>query len=809
MKKNSAWFLRWALITACSLAVAVVFVSRVTRAQTEPVHMTKDWSHRHMIFSPPSSIDKALRLDGEPRYQQQLWRRNGAASRPLRRAAAGEQQSDHSDWAVALPPGATVGDGMVPSKFNFDINTPPDCLKDYVVYNTSLVGSSSVPSIVAFDELYSTQGSAGGFCNQNGPSVKWAYNTNTAGDTTGRAITSTILSGDGTKVGYVETRTNANGGAILHILQWKPGNTATVQGTMNAPATPDQTLGAGAAWSTCTAGNSCVVNLTFGNAQPDTNSPPYYDFSPGSDTLYVGDDSGVLHKFTGVFNGTPAEVTSGGWPITVHAGFKLTGPVFDTNSRNVFVGDSVGTTSYVKESGSTTGFCGSGTPPCLGGVTLILGGSIVDAPIVDGTNGSVFTFDGTASTGNAVVVQTDTTLSILATANVGAAPPPGALGIPIHSGSFDNAYFVSSFPSVAGHLYVCGKDPGGTDTPELYQIGINSHATMNSTPNGSPLALASAGGDECSPPTEIDNTTTGTDWLFFSVTNNANQTGCGTGGCIMSLDITTGSWPRAGVTAAKPASGGTSGITIDNVANTTTFPQASNIYFSYLSNAGGVTVNNADFLNPPCNVNSHSGCNSVMIGGLPVWWSPPPIGMAGWNPVNAGVVSATSTIMASPPDGSNQVSYIENSSSGVSYLSEVLDGSCGGVSCPGGNSNIVVAAGDTYTLSVNVGSRSDGGGLTGQVILQANSGGSGGTFNPLAIGTPTLTAGGQWVNSTVSYTVPISSPFIGQHLAIAFTSTGAQGEFNQVQVSSSAAPAACNGVAAVGCAVKLTQMGLN
>ena len=802
MKKNSAWFLRWALITACSLAVAVVFVSRVTRAQTEPVHMTKDWSHRHMIFSPPSSVEKALSLQGEPRYQQQLWRRNGAASRPLRRAAAGEQQSDHSDWAVALPPGATVGDGMVPSKFNFDVNTPPDCLKDYVVYNTSLVGSSTVPSIVAFDELYSTQGSAGGFCNQNGPSVKWAYNTNAAGDTTGSVVTSTILSGDGTKVGYVETRSNANGGAILHILQWKPGNTATVQGTMNAPATPDQTLGAGAAWSTCTAGNSCVVNLTFGNAQPDSNSPPYYDFSPGSDTLYVGDDSGVLHKFTGVFNGTPAEVTSGGWPITVHAGFKLTGPVFDTNSRNVFVGDSSGTTSYVKESGSTTGFCGSGTPPCLGGVTLILGGSIVDAPIVDGTNGSVFTFDGTASTGNAAVVQTDTTLSILATANVGAA---GTLGIPMHSGSFDNAYFVSSFPSIAGHLYVCGKDPGGTDTPELYQIGINSHATMNSTPNGSPLALASAGGDKCSPPTEIDNTTTGTDWLFFSVTNNANQTGCGTGGCIMSLDITTGSWPRAGVTAAKPASGGTSAINIDNVANTTTFPQASNIYFSYLGNSGGVNVNNADFLNPPCNAVSHSGCNSETVGGLTVWYSPPPSGMAGWFPVNSGVASATSTIMAPPPDGSNQVGYTQDYNMFSGYLAQIMDGSCGGASCPGGNSNVTLTAGTTYTLTANFGSRVDSNvTVNGFLILQNH----GGPVSNLAVTSVTLSPG-QWTTATVSYTVPLSSPFIGQPLAIVFAATGNQGEWNNILLSSSTSGASCNGSAGVGCAVKLTQLGLN
>src|SRR5579864_1900830 len=170
MKKNSARLLRWALITACSLAVGVVFVSRVTRAQTEPLHMTKDWSHRHMVFSAPTSIEQALKLQGDARYQQQFVRRNWAATRPLRRATSTEQQGEHSDWAMALPAGATVGDGMVPSKFNFDINTPPDCLKDYVVYNTSLVGSSTVPSIVAFDELYSTQGSAGGFCNQDGPS---------------------------------------------------------------------------------------------------------------------------------------------------------------------------------------------------------------------------------------------------------------------------------------------------------------------------------------------------------------------------------------------------------------------------------------------------------------------------------------------------------------------------------------------------------------------------------------------------------------------------------------------------------------
>src|SRR4029077_2201946 len=143
---------------------------------TAPVHMTTDWSNRHMIFSPPHSTIDGLKLQAQPRYLHQWLRRNAAAGRRLTRSEfqaqlqpePSGQDPNHTDWAMPLPSGATVGDGMFPSKFDFDITTPPDCLNDYVVFNTSLVGSSSSPSIVAFDELYSTQGSAGGFCNQNG-----------------------------------------------------------------------------------------------------------------------------------------------------------------------------------------------------------------------------------------------------------------------------------------------------------------------------------------------------------------------------------------------------------------------------------------------------------------------------------------------------------------------------------------------------------------------------------------------------------------------------------------------------------------
>ena len=270
----------------------------------------------------------------------------------------------------------------------------------------------------------------------------------------------------------------------------------------------------------------------------------------------------------------------------------------------------------------------SGTAPCLGTPSRSLGGAIVDSPIVDGTNQTVFAFDGTGSSG-ATVLQTDTAMNVLQTVGLGAA---GSLSIPIHAGIFDNAYFTSAFPNIKGNLLVCGKDAGGTDSPELYQIGFNARSgILNATPNGSPLSgLVSAGGAECSPVSEIFNTPTSTDWIFFSVTKNAGQTGCGTGGCVMSVNLTAAgsTWPPpAGVAHTAPASGGTSGITFDNVANTTTYPQASSIYFSYLANTGGgggVNINNADFLSPPCNAASHAGCNFGIIGGDSIWWSPPP-----------------------------------------------------------------------------------------------------------------------------------------------------------------------------------------
>jgi hypothetical protein len=98
---------------------------------------------------------------------------------------------------------------------------------------------------------------------------------------------------------------------------------------------------------------------------------------------------------------------------------------------------------------------------------------------------------------------------------------------------------------------------------------------MNSAPSDStPLATGAA---ESSPVTEFYNSTLAKDYLFAGVTNHCvATTGGGTAGCVMSLDITSGFPTVNAATTALPATGGTTGIVVDNNSNAT---QASSIYY--------------------------------------------------------------------------------------------------------------------------------------------------------------------------------------------------------------------------------------
>jgi len=78
-KHNRGWLVKLGLASACTLAMALFFLSWNKRAHAQghtPVHMTTDWSDRHMVYSAPSSMPQAWRLQSEPRYIHQWIRRN-------------------------------------------------------------------------------------------------------------------------------------------------------------------------------------------------------------------------------------------------------------------------------------------------------------------------------------------------------------------------------------------------------------------------------------------------------------------------------------------------------------------------------------------------------------------------------------------------------------------------------------------------------------------------------------------------------------------------------------------------------------
>jgi len=552
------------------------------------ISLVTDWTHRHVVFSTPQTFEQALRVQGDPRYMQQWVRRNvhpslpgGAppnattAAGPLTFAGGGKigvlgAKGSHGDWSVSLGPGASMNANAFPAKFSFDINSA-SCSSDYVVFTTKLAGAAAL-SIVGFNNLYA---GTGGACT--GPTVMFAYHTRTNGGTTS---SSPVLSFDGTQIAYVE---GGGGTAAIHILRPVAG-----EGTIAAPAAVGTATTTGAAYAACKAGaGSCLLSLTLNGSREDTGSAPFVSYD--LDALYVGDNTGHLHKFTGVFSGTPAEVTTGGWPIALFAaGIAMTSPVFDLSSHNIYAGGSNGRLRFARDTGSTVGTCVSGVPPCVGANLFNVGGNhpVTDAPIVDSTFQTVFAFVGSNgdATPRAGVWQLPTSLGSFIEVFVG----PTA-GNPLFSGTFDNNYLEGANPS-AGFLYVCGvgSNSGAANRAVLYRIGFNSAGTMNRLPDVNTLNLsANLTNPTCSPGTEIFNTNTSTDLLFFSVQNNGAPAGCGGGGCVMSFNATSG-FP-AGIASAAPATGGTSGIVIDNIVPSGTTGQASSLYYITLADQACTT----------------------------------------------------------------------------------------------------------------------------------------------------------------------------------------------------------------------------
>jgi hypothetical protein len=583
MKLNHSWRSRMAQILVGAAMVFALMAAREARADGEHEHMVTDWSHRYVVYSTPKSLMQRFALSGDRRYVDQ-WRRreseHGRHDRDERRwhRAPEDPHKIQGDWSEDMGAGATVGAGNYPAKFSFD-TTSSNCVTpappvgqqpDFVVYNTSLVGTGLQADIVAFANLYSS-------CTAPTPQTYWAYNTGLGG----AVVTSPVLSFDGTQVAFIE---NTGGAATLVVLRWKAGT-----GTLSTPVTPTN--------GGCTALTApCMTTVTFSSANSDTTptdafSSPFYDYA--QDVMYVGDTSGFLHKFQNVFTGTPAEVvctastvTAGcalpigteRWPAGLTGGFgHLNSPVLVPSTHEIMVTGSDGVLYAVAVTG------GGASNTTFNGTAKLAGTGFDDGPLVDVTQGIAYVFARADNvTGFATVFQVPvpTTPINLHNATGTKARVSDSATIPasaFYIGAFDDPYNSSS--TGTGNLYVCSTS--GT-VNALWGISITNNV-MAAPTVGPTLTTANVG---CSPITEFNNTGTNNDRIFLSVANSAitgdAQIRCPAAtGCIMSFDVDSILNSAVPTAATASVAGGTSGIVVDNngpVAN-----GESQIYFTPLA----------------------------------------------------------------------------------------------------------------------------------------------------------------------------------------------------------------------------------
>jgi hypothetical protein len=250
-----------------------------------------------------------------------------------------------------------------------------------------------------------------------------------------------------------------------------------------------------------------------------------------NDTIWVGGALGWLHKITGVFRGTPAEINAGGFPAHMTAGSALSSPVYDPTSGFVFVGDYSGYLNKVSAAGVVTR-----------SAQVDFGTGLVAGPIVDSTVGRVYVFSSDDNiktcTGNTVpcaAVYRFTTgfgagnggTHVVVGASQVAPPNPN----PLYEGGFDSAYLTSG--TATGSLYVCGNTAGA---PTLYRITVTGGA-LGAVAAGPQLASATTG---CSPVSDIPNpnATGGTaEWIFASAQNSGVGNNCAAGGCLMNFNV--------------------------------------------------------------------------------------------------------------------------------------------------------------------------------------------------------------------------------------------------------------------------------
>ena len=430
-----------------------------------------DWSTHRVVFTAPGPEMDAL-MNGRrqqwqdfinnPRYRMQQIRRSAAWANRLTAInsavsqvrenhgspASQNQTSMQKDWAFAIgPSGVGTPNNKYPAVFAADT---PSC-SDFVVFPVNTPGASGTgdgqANLVGFNNLYS------GTCTGGVPTVSFAFYLGQ-----GTFQTSPVISLFGNEVAALESN-NSIGGTRTNFHVLTLGTNGTGNGSaFDSPVVPHTIIDNGSTVTTPATNNATDAYVTLVANPSVTISSPYVDYIP--DVAYVGDDDGVLHKITPVFNGTPAEVTAGAWPVTVASGVMLTGPVVDPVTGNIFVGGSDGNLYCIVS--STGAPCATSHVSVAGGTSP---GPVLDAPIVTSNGTSSWVFSEASNASNSVLMQATTALGTPTRASLGAA------GTDLYSGDFDNGYYTTTTSFSGGHIYFCGNAKSAS-TPTLYQVGF-------------------------------------------------------------------------------------------------------------------------------------------------------------------------------------------------------------------------------------------------------------------------------------------------------------------------------------------------
>ena len=471
-----------------------------------------------------------------------------------------------NDWNVDVGP-IGVGSGNFPAKFTFNGGVSTN---DIAIFNTSEPGSGTSATLIGLNDLYAAA-----------PAVAFAYNT-TTGDT---VATSVAFDLRGDQIAFIST----NGGhAYLNVLRFE---TVAGNGTAyGSPVTLTPSASPGAFTNCKTGSSSCLYRVEFTNGDTDTNSSPYYDYS--SDKLWVGDNSGNLHEFTGVFNGSVAE--SGNPWGTTGATTILASPVYD-GSTYVYVGASNGDMyTFAVSSGAKYATSATITGAGLG---------ISDGPLVDVAASKLYVALGYDTSHDSGIAQ-------LVTPGLGTVSEvyfgTGYANVPEYVGTFDNTHYLDG--GTTGYVTTCNHYGGDIYFNPIAISGfVSGTRTLYSAVPGDQWTEVATTGVACSPQTEILNGTK--DYVFLSVATSANATAgtCtagSTSACVYGFIIgnaTTYNWgggaPTEGDEIKPNASGvasSTSGIIIDNTAA----GGGSNVYFTTNSTTNGA----------PCSAPATMGC---------------------------------------------------------------------------------------------------------------------------------------------------------------------------------------------------------